>query len=346
MKIRIKFLLGKQKEFLLEVAKRSNLSTDELAKLAGIVPRSYRDWKREKLNINLEAAEFFSNKFGVILPEKKELMIERWLNLKKEISKKGGLALFKKHGNPATPEGRRKGGAKTLSILRAKGIIPGIKRYDLPSRYTEDLAEYVGILLGDGGITPGQVCVTLNGEADKDYVKFVADLKTYLFGTKPRILQRKDSKAIEIYLNGIQLVGYLTSIGLKIGNKVKQQVDVPIWIKASKSYKMACLRGLMDTDGGVFLHRYKVNGKVYIYKKICFSNHSLPLLYFVAQALKDLGLTPKMITKIENKKVWLYNKEEVECYLSLVGTHNSRLLKYQNGFSNGRVVSNGKTQVC
>jgi hypothetical protein len=71
MKIRIKFLPGKQKEFLLEVARRSNLSMDKLAKLAGIVPRSYRDWRRERLNITLEAAEVFCSKFGVSLPEKK-----------------------------------------------------------------------------------------------------------------------------------------------------------------------------------------------------------------------------------------------------------------------------------
>lgn len=343
MRIRIKFLSGEQKIFLVEVARRSNLSTNELAKIAGVVPRSYRDWKREKLNMTLEAAEIFCDKFRIRLPEKKDLMVERWLSFKREISKKGGLALFRKHGSPATLEGRKKGGKKTLAILRAKGIIPKAKIYDLPKKYTDYLAEYVGILLGDGGITSNQVRVTLNGEADKDYVKFMVGLEFRLFKEKPRVLQRKNSKAVEIYFNGVNLVKYLTSIGLKIGNKVKQQVGVPNWVKASKNYKIACLRGLMDTDGGVFLHKYKVNGKTYIYKKICFSNRSLPLLYFVAQSLKELGLTPKMVTKIENKKVWLYNKDEVERYLTLVGTHNSRLLKYQNQMESG---PDGKAQVC
>jgi intein/homing endonuclease len=132
-----------------------------------------------------------------------------------------------------------------------------------------------------------------------------------------------------IYLNGINLVNYLVKIGLRVGNKVKQQVDVPDWIKKSKEFRIACVRGLMDTDGGVFLHKYKVNGKVYAYKKICFTNRSVPLLIFVNDVLKEIGLTPKMITKVENKKVWLYNKQEVEQYLNLVGSHNSRLLKYQ-----------------
>lgn len=88
------------------------------------------------------------------------------------------------------------------------------------------------------------------------------------------------------------------------------------------------MRGLMDTDGGVFLHRYKVNGKGYAYKKISFSNRSVPLLFFVANTLHELGFTPKIIDKIENKKVWLYNEQEVKRYLQIVGTHNARLLKY------------------
>jgi hypothetical protein len=45
--------------------------------------------------------------------------------------------------------------------------------------------------------------------------------------------------------------------------------------------------------------------------------------------LQTLGFTPKIIDKVENKKVWLYNAMEVEQYLKVVGTNNPRLLKYQ-----------------
>ena len=92
-------------------------------------------------------------------------------------------------------------------------------------------------------------------------------------------------------------------------------------------YSAACLRGLMDTDGGVFLHKYRVNGKIYSYKKICFTNRSVPLLDFVEETLLRLGFNPKKILKVENKKVWLYNSNEVEEYLGLVGTSNQRLKK-------------------
>lgn len=329
MEIRVKFLPGKQKLFLQQIQEKSDLNINQLAQIAGVVPRSYRDWKREKFAMSLKAVRLFIKKFKIPLPEKLETITQRWKNYKIISAKKGGIARFKKHGSPATLEGRKKGGRKALKILREKGIIPGFKIYNFPTRFTDDLAEYVGILLGDGGITPGQVFVTLNSEADIDYAKFVSSLETKLFGSSPKLLFRKDCKAVVIYLNGIGLVSYLKTIGLKVGNKIRQQVDVPSWIKSSKSYKIACLRGLMDTDGGVFLHKYKVNNKSYIYKKICFTNRSLPLLYFVDKALEDLNFTPKIITKVVNKKVWLYNKDEVERYLSFIGTHNSRLLKYQ-----------------
>lgn len=336
MEIRVKFLLGQQKDFLLRVQKQSGLCNDELAEIAGIVPRSYRDWKREKLCMTLKAFKLFQKKYCIKLFEDEKDMVLRWRQYKKENGRKGGLVLFEKHGSPATLEGRRKGGAKALAILRQKGLIPQTKTFALPKGYNSNLAEFVGVLLGDGGITHGQVCVTLNREADAEYVKFVVGLGMKLFGEKPRLLPRKDSKAIEIYYNGVSLVNYLLRIGLKVGNKVKQQVDVPGWIKSSSCFKVACLRGLMDTDGGVFIHKYKVNGKLYKYKKVCFTNRSLPLLEFVQMTLQELELTPKIITKVENKKVWLYNVSEVNQYLKIVGTHNARLLKHEEGDSDGR----------
>ena len=255
MKLRLKFLSGKQKEFLSKIAIKSRLSTSQLAKMAGVTSRSYFDWRRGKLNIPLETAKNYSEKFKIPLPEPIEKMLQRWVSLKREINKRGGIARYKKYGNFATAEGRKRGGAKALKILREKGIIPFFKKYHLPKKYSEQLAELVGILLGDGGITPGQVFITLNGEADHDYVNFVIDLENRLFKEKPKIIKKNNDKAVAIYLNGIQLINYLVSIGLKIGNKVKQQVGVPNWIMSSKIYKVACLRGLMDTDGGVFLHR-------------------------------------------------------------------------------------------
>lgn len=329
MRIHVKFRRGAQRNFLLRVQQKSGLSVEGLAKVAHIGSRNYRDWKREKLTMTLDAAVSFQSIFGINLPEKIGPLQNRWKENRYKISKKGGLSHYLKYGNPGTPEGRRRGGSKALAILRARGIIPEKNIYKVPLKKSIDLAELVGILLGDGGITPTQITIAVNSIADKNYVPFIKNLLRKLFKFSFKSFKKNDCNAVTIYVNSVFLVDYLTKIGLRPGNKVKLQVGVPDWIKISRQYRIACLRGLMDTDGGVFLHKYRVNGNLYVYKKICFSNRSIPLLNFVYRTLLDLGFVPKMISKVENKKVWLYNKNEVEGYLQIVGTHNSRLLKYQ-----------------
>lgn len=324
--LRISFISGEQKKFINMVYKISGLSTNQLSILIKVHSRTLRDWRREKLTMSLLAAEIFCKKFNLNLPEDKNIMIERWRQNRKEANRIGGIARFKKHGSPATLEGRRKGGIKAVANLRKNGITPVYKIYNYPT-FSDYLAEYSGIMLGDGGITSGQCTVTLNYEADRDYIDFVVGLSKKLFGEAPKMIKRKDSKACVIYYNGVSLVRYLVSIDLKVGNKVKQQVDVPDWVKINNKFRIACLRGLMDTDGGVFLHKYKANGRIYAYKKISFSNRSMPLLFFVKQTLEELGFTPKLIDNVVNKKVWLYNTNQVKKYLDLVGTHNTRLLK-------------------
>lgn len=323
--IRLKFVFGQQKSFLDGVSNKSKFSTKALAKIAKIHPRSFRDWKREKITMTLAAAEKFVILFKVSLPEDKKIMIERWQQMKENSSRIGGFALFKKHGSPATLEGRRKGGIKAIANLRRNGFTPYVKKYRLSIGFNEKLAEYVGIMLGDGCITPGQCNITLNSVADREYIYFVSQLEKNLFGEEPKLYKRKDSKALVLYYNSRFIIRYLLSIGLKIGNKVRQQVDVPDWIKSSHAYRIACVRGLMDTDGGIFVHKYKVSGKEYIYRKICFTNRSIPLLIFVKKTLEELGLAPKLIDKVANKKVWLYNNTEVMDYLGKVGSSNPRL---------------------
>ena len=325
---RLLFLPGEQSAFINSVYSKSRLSSKELANLAGVHSRSLSDWRREKLRMTLSAAEVFCRKFDLSLPEDKDVMIQRWRIAQRGANKIGGDARFKKYGIFATVEGRSKGGKRSLSNLREKGIIPYFKSYQFPNDFSVDLAEYVGILLGDGGITPEQCFIALNSEADADYVVFMINFCQQIFGEAPKIYKNKNDKGIVIYYSGVMLVKYLMSLGLKIGNKVRLQVDVPEWIKVNKDFSKACLRGLMDTDGGVFLHRYKVKGKTYSYRKISFSNRSLPLLNFVRKTLKVFGFTPKQIDKVENKQVWLYNDAEVTRYLEIVGTHNQRLLKH------------------
>lgn len=325
---RLKFKPGEQTKYINNVLKISGLSLSELAQIARVVPRSFRDWRMEKLHMTTTAAGEFNSRFKVKLPENRNILINRWQEHKKTNNRLGGIARVVKHGNPGTTEGRSKGGIKGIATLRAKGLLIPVKSFQTPGEFTNELAEFVGIMLGDGGMTYYQCTVTLNGEADKEYIKFVLNLMQSLFRHKPKLVKRKDSKAVVIYFYGIRLIQYLTKIGLKTGNKVRQQVSVPKWISESNNHRMHCLRGLMDTDGGIFPHRYVSNGKKYKYYKLCFKNQSKPLIDFVYNSLEQLGFTPKISLTSQTMGVWLYSQTEVKKYYKLIGSDNPRLLRY------------------
>ena len=79
--------------------------------------------------------------------------------LKDKISKSrlGGLRRVELYGNPGTPEGRSTGGKRTIQLFRSNPELARSlgfavrKEIRCPARSSE-LAEFVGILLGDGGV--------------------------------------------------------------------------------------------------------------------------------------------------------------------------------------------------
>lgn len=324
---RLMFPKGKQREFLELVFQKSGLRVDDIAKIVKVSPRTIRDWKREKFHITENAIDIICNKFEITPPRMMSKMVEKWRIYKYEISRKGGFAYYNKYGLLGSIESRRRGGIAGIAKLREMGLATPIKIFNLPKQSIK-LAEFVGIMLGDGHIDKIQIEITLNSIADADYSNFVLNLCNELYCCYPKMIKAKNCNALRIYYNGINLVKFLTSIGMIVGNKVKQQVGVPEWINNKIEYKIACLRGLMDTDGGIFIHKYKVNKKIYSYKKICFVNRSMPLLYFVYNTLNELGFTAKLIDKVENKRVWLYNTQEIQKYLEIVKSNNQRLNKY------------------
>ena len=197
----------------------------------------------------------------------------------------------------------------------------------LRPKNSNKLAEIVGVILGDGGMTYNQLRITLNSEKDFDYAIYVGNVLGKLFGVRVGKFKRKDSKCIVLYISGVNIIKCLCNSGLSLGNKVKLQVGVPEWISKNLTYSRWCLRGLMDTDGGVFLDKYTVNGKQYCYKKVCFTNKSMPLIDFVYKTLIKFGFHPQTYS---DNKVWLYSYKEVDRYLLEIGSSNQRLNKFKS----------------
>lgn len=325
------------KKFIEQSQKKLGLSTDEIGKLLNISERTLRDWKKEKHRPSKNVILKLSNLSGVKLPSYQTITQSQHLN---QLAKKGGKRRCELYGPPGTKEGRSKGGKE--SWLKRQNDPDLWKKYTkqiIQPQKSANLAEFVGIMLGDGGMTNFQCVIYLNSEIDKDYANYVSELILKLFNIKPSIYKHKKHKVLRVSVAGVNLVKYLTLNGLSVGNKVHLQVGVPEWIWSKPEYIKACVRGLIDTDGSFIIHRYKVKGKKYSYPKISFSNKSEPLLDFVYKGLKSVGFNPKRSCKFE---VWIHRQDEVIRYLREIGPGNLKPT-VKNIMEGG---PDGKAMVC
>lgn len=294
-----------------------------------ISARTLTDWKREKFSMTLRAVKTLDKLAGRGLPKDIEVKDRFWYVHKG--AKLGGIATYKKYGRIGGDEKKRKEAWQKWWEKEGKFLIRKTiskrKEIDSPKKSSE-LAEFVGIMLGDGGISKTQVIITLNSDSDFAYSIYVRDLLKRLFSVEPSIHKKKSSRALDIVISRKNLVDYCQSIGLKVGNKIKQGVDIPDWIKRNKKFQIACVRGLIDTDGSIFAHRYKVEDKAYSYKKLVFTSLSRNLLHSTYSILKNLGLNPRIA---RDQDVWLDSQESVKNYFNLVSSHNPKHLKrYQS----------------
>lgn len=314
---RLDFNKGALRLFIQSTENKLDLSLKEIAKRLKISDRTLRDWKREKFKPNSEVIKKLSKLASIPIPKYK--ILNKFWYVRKG-AKLGGKRSYELYGLLGNKETRAKGG--WMSWLKRKNDSDLWKKYlntfSKPQE-SKELAEFIGIMLGDGGLTYGQITIYLSSITDQKYAKYVVVLIKKLFDLKASIKEVKKFHVLRVNISGINVVKYLVEKGLKIGNKVRLQVGVPDWIWKNNVYTKACIRGLIDTDGCFVIHRYIVNEKRYAYPKISFSNKSEPILNFVYQGLKKLGYNPKRTVDFD---VWLHNQNEVKKYLAEIGTNN------------------------
>lgn len=180
----------------------------------------------------------------------------------------------------------------------------------LPRKYSVELAELTGILLGDGHLSHFQVWVTL-GNKERDYAIYIINLFKKIFGFPLKVSINNDGYT-DLYIGSVGVVGYFKKMGL-VQNKVKDQVPVPKWIFTNKDYCHAFLRGFFDTDGSVYKlrHGWQIN----------YCNRSLNLLKGIREILIKLGFRPSVISVY---KIYLTRKTDLRRFTELIGSSNIR----------------------
>lgn len=320
---RIVFRKGKQAQYILACKGNIDISWTNLAKKLEISCRALRDWSKEKKKMSYKSAVLLSKIANIVLPEDIEIM--KWSDHLRKISVKGGTNHYIKYGKICDERVRKdawnkwwnnEGKYKDFEIYKRKEI-------QIPEKGIH-LAEFVGIVLGDGNISDYAVRITLDSLSDKDYITYVSLLIMKLFNVTPKIFKHKKFRAVDIVMHRKNIVDFCVTLGLKIGNKIKQNVDIPQWIKDNNDYSIACVRGLIDTDGCFFRHSYMSNGKRYSYIKIAFTNRNSSILKSVKEILINLGFCVRM-TK-DGDDIRIENKKDVARYLNVIGTSNLKFI--------------------
>ncbi len=315
------FRKGQQKIFIKQCLEKLCWSNRETAIFLGISVRTLTDWKREKFLITVKTALLLSKSSGIPLSKDIPTRDEFWYVHKG--ARKGGLASYKKQGNKIGSTGyRSKQWRKWWQDVGRFENRPMLEQlpFKKPS-VSLDLAEFFGIMMGDGGMSSRQIFITLHHTDDALYAKFVVKLIYKLFKLKASVREIPRSSVNSIVVSRTGLVSYLHSMGLPIGHKIKNGLHIPGWITNNKKFSLACLRGLVDTDGSVFTHSYKVKSRQYAYKKLSFTSASFKLLKAVYAIFRNNGF----ISRIYNKNsVWLDSVGEVKKYFEIVGSHNPK----------------------
>ena len=333
---------GVQRNFILRAEKILAFTDLELANKLNVSRRTIYEWKNERITISKIAAVKISKLAKLLIP-KDHKTIDWRVHLQKA-GIIGGRNKYILYGNVGGDETYRKEKWKQWweKVGKYKKRVKGfqsIVKIKIPPK-SKLLAEFIGILLGDGSISPYHIGITLYSE-EKEYKQYVCNVIKKLFGVVPKIFKHKARKAISIIVNRKLLVDYCQRFGFEMGNKVKHQVDMPEWIKANNVFKKECIRGLFDTDGCFFNHNYVVNGKKYSYLKIAFTSASTPLINSVAETLINFGFNVR-ISK-NHKDVRIEDAYFVTKYIDEIGSHNE---KHLQKIRKWKVAPNGKATVC
>lgn len=322
---RIIFQDNNQSQFIKNVKEANGLSNKELASLCGVHERTFRDWMRSKYSISEKAFKILAAKYGSPLPKNIKIVDDYWYVTKG--ARKGALRRNKLYGPPGSVASRIKGGIISQSRRRTDPNKYRLLGCNVKKDFKVDepslaFAEAAGIILGDGGITAYQLRITLSSIVDRPYTLFVISLFQKVFGEKPTSHDCSCCNSIDLTISGVGLVEELERWGFVRGDKVKHQIDFPQWIWKNQEFQKACVRGLMDTDGGCYFHKHKVNGLIYRNFGMCFANKSLPLVQSMARVLKLLGL--KFSVAKNGTQIYIYSFEEIKKYFRMIGSSNPK----------------------
>ncbi len=173
-----------------------------------------------------------------------------------------------------------------LREWREEMVRSGVFGGDRELEKNGDLAELIGMILGDGSIHVYQrtegLRIVLPSER-KELIDHYAVLVEKIFHKKPSIIKRKKERCTDIRLYQQNIS---TRLEIPSGARGKLVINAPQWILKNQNFVIRYLRGLYEAEGCFCVHE-----PTYTYKFI-FTNRNQSLLDIVFTLVNSQGFHP------------------------------------------------------
>ena len=178
-----------------------------------------------------------------------------------------------------------------------------------PLEKNGDLAELIGVVLGDG-----HICVyprseelrLISNSNNPDFIKRYAQLMEGVFQKKPYIIPSKSANFTKI---GFYEKYIEERLGVPSGARKNLDIKVPDWIFKNEKFIVRYLRGLYEAEGSFCVHKPTST------YKFLFSNRNESMLKNVHDLMQLLGFHPHT----SQYQIQISRKEEVYSAIKVLG---------------------------
>ena len=191
---------------------------------------------------------------------------------------------------------------KMKGLGRIKSIYPPLEK-------NGDLAELIGVILGDGHICAyprSEELRLVSNSNNPGFIKRYAQLMEDIFKKKPYIIPSKSANCTKI---GFYEKYIGERIGIPSGARKNLKIKIPEWIFKNEEYTVRYLRGLYEAEGSFCVHK-----PTYTYKFL-FSNKNRSMLNNVYGLIRLLGFHPHR----SQYQIQISKKEEVYRAVKVLG---------------------------
>ena len=208
----------------------------------------------------------------------------------------------------------------------------------------EELAEEIGWHMGDGSMNyyNNRGMYQLRGHIEDDklhYIQRIKPLFEKIYGVKIKLRKMKSTRVFGFQIWNNKIIDFKQKLGLPLGKKL--ELEIPKEFLNKKELLIACIRGIFDTDGGVYLE--KKNNR--LYPRIYISTISVKLAKQLCELLCSSGLNATYYVSNHSKgnklisyKIEVRGIEKLHKFFQIINPQNPKHQSKYVSFLNSRTI--------